>query len=46
MGIVLIKTEILVSALGNLLNAIYRNAKEQHRKWKTTGKSNPIRTQT
>lgn len=27
MGIVLIKTEILVSALGNLLNAIYRNAK-------------------
>lgn len=46
MGIVLVKIEISVSALGNLLNAIYRNAKEQHRKWKTIGKLNPIRTQT
>lgn len=43
LGTVLVKIEILVSTLGNLLNIVYRNAKEQQREWKTTGRLNPFR---
>jgi len=45
-GTVLVKIEILMSVVGNLLNILHRNDEEQHRKCRTIGKQNPIRIQT